>query len=178
MKLKGKNVLILIGPDFEDREVFYPQLRFKEEGAAVKCAGIGDKAYKGKYGVPLDVDGQCEEFVKESFDAVIIPGGWAPDKIRANKAALEIVRKASAQGKVVGAICHGGWVLASAGVVAGKTVTSFQNIKDDLINAGATWVDKEVAVDGCLVTSRMPGDLPAFCREIITLMVEAKVAAL
>ncbi len=175
MSLKGKKVLILIGPDFEDREVFYPQLRLQEEGATVKTAGIGEKAYKGKYGIPLEVDGQCEDFVKETFDAVIVPGGWAPDKIRANAAALEIIRKAARQGNVVAAICHGGWVLASAEVVQGRTVTSFQNIKDDLIHAGAIWVDEEVVVDGSFVTARKPADLGAFCREIIALLVSAKV---
>ncbi len=106
---------------------------------------------------------------------MVVPGGWAPDKIRANEAALEIVRKTLKADGVVAAICHAGWVLASADVVKGRTVTSFKNIKDDLIHAGATWVDKEVVVDGTLVTSRMPSDLPAFCRETIKLAARARV---
>jgi len=177
MELSGKNILILAGPDFEDRELFYPLYRFQEAGATVKVAGLGEKNYKGKYGVPIEVDGDCTDFLKQSWDAVVIPGGWAPDKIRANEAALEIVRKTMKAGNVVAAICHAGWVLASADVVKGKTVTSFINIKDDLIHAGAKWVDREVVVDGNLVTSRKPADLPAFCRETIKLLQKVKIPA-
>jgi protease I len=177
MELAGKHVLILAGPDFEDRELFYPYYRFLEAGATVKIAGIGDKTYKGKYGVPVEVDGQATEFLSQNWDAVIIPGGWAPDKIRANQAALEIVRKAMTAGNVVAAICHAGWVLASADVVKGKKLTSFENIKHDLIHAGAKWVDEEVVVDGNLVTSRKPADLPAFCRETLRLLQKSKVLA-
>jgi len=177
MELTGKQVLILAGPDFEDRELFYPLYRFQEAGATVKIAGIGEKNYKGKYGVPIEVDGSAEDLQSKNWDAVIIPGGWAPDKIRANQAALAIVQKAMKQGNVVAAICHAGWVLTSADVVKGKTVTSFENIKHDLIHAGATWVDKEVVVDGNLVTSRKPSDLPAFCRETMKLMQKAKIPA-
>ena len=176
MELTGKKVLILAGPDFEDRELFYPLYRLQEAGATVKVAGLGEKTYKGKYGVPIEVDGNAQDFVQETWHAVFIPGGWAPDKIRADKAALEIVRKAMSSGNIVAAICHAGWVLASADVVRGKTVTSFVNIKDDLIHAGAKWVDEEVVVDGNLVTSRKPADLPAFCRETIKLMAKTKVA--
>jgi protease I len=176
MELTGKKVIILAGPDFEDRELFYPLYRLQEAGATVKIAGLGDKTYKGKYGVPVDVDGSTESFVKEIWDAVIVPGGWAPDKIRADQQALEIVRKAI-KTNIVAAICHGPWVLASANVLQGKTLTSFVNIKDDLIHAGAKWVDEEVVVDGNLVTSRKPSDLPAFCREIIKLLAKVKIPA-
>jgi protease I len=175
MDAKGKKVLILAGPDFEDRELFYPLYRFQEAGANVKVAGIGEKTYKGKYGCPVDVDGQCEEFVSDHFDCVVIPGGWAPDKIRANQAALEIVRKAMKDGGVVAAICHAGWVLTSADIVKGRKVTSFANIKDDLIHAGATWVDEEVVVDGNLVTSRKPADLPAFVLAALKVMTLSRV---
>lgn len=177
MELKGKKVLIIAGPDFEDRELFYPQLRLVEAGATVKIAGIGEKSYKGKYGIPVEVNAQCEELAFETFDCVIIPGGWAPDKIRANHAALEIVRHTVKNGGVIASICHGPWVLASADVVRGKKLTSYKNIKDDLVNAGATWVDEEVVVDGNLVTSRNPGDLPAFCRELVKLMTRTTVRA-
>jgi len=175
MELVGKQILILAGPDFEDRELVVPYYRFLEAGATVKIAGIGQKQYKGKYGIPIEVDGQAAEFVGKNWDAVVIPGGWAPDKIRANEAALEIVRKTMKAGNVLAAICHAGWVLASADVVKGKTVTSFENIKHDLIHAGANWVDKEVVVDGNLVTSRKPADLPAFCRETMKLLQKAPV---
>ncbi|CAM6000449.1 unnamed protein product [Sphagnum balticum] len=176
MELSGKHILILAGPDFEDRELFYPFYRFQEAGATVRVAGIGEKTYKGKYGLSIDVDGQCEDYVGKHFDLVLIPGGWAPDKIRGNEMALDIVRKASREAAVA-AICHAGWVLASADVVGGKTLTSYGNIKDDLINAGAQWVDQEVVVDGNLITSRKPDDLPAFCREIIKLLASTKVPA-
>ena len=162
MDLTGKNVLIFAGPDFEDRELFYPLYRMREAGATVLIAGIGDKNYKGKYGVPIEVNGQCEQYTAANFDCVIVPGGWAPDKIRMNQAALDIVRKTNKQGAVVAAICHGGWVLASADVVKGKTVTSYKAIKDDMIHAGANWIDKEVVADGNIITSRMPDDIPAF----------------
>lgn len=177
MQLAGKNALIFAGPDFEDRELFYPLYRLREAGATVKVAGLGEKTYKGKYGVPIEVDGNCQEFVMQPWDCVIIPGGWAPDKIRANEAALEIVRRTAKGGGVVAAICHGGWVLASADIVRNKTLTSYKNIKDDLIHAGANWVDKEVVVDGSLITSRTPDDLPAFMREIVGLTARVKVTA-
>lgn len=177
MELSGKNVLILAGPDFEDRELTYPYYRFLEAGANVKIGGIGEAKYKGKYGVPIDVDGQCEDFKKQKWDVVVIPGGWAPDKIRANEAALAIVRETNKQGGIIAAICHAGWVLASADILKGRKATSFQNIKDDLIHAGCDWVDCEVVVDGNLVTSRKPADLPAFCREVLKLAARAKVPA-
>jgi len=170
MLLKGKKALIVAGPDFEDRELFYPYYRLLEEGVEVKIAGIGDRQYKGKYGVPIEVDGQCEEFTGEVFDAVIIPGGWAPDKIRANEAALEIVADTFKKGGVVSAICHGPWVLASAEILNGRKVTSYKNIRHDLIHAGAAWSDAEVVVDGNLITSRTPADLPAFMTAIVKQM--------
>lgn len=176
MELLNKRALILAGPDFEDRELFYPMYRFREAGAAVMVAGIGERSYKGKYGIPVDVDGSCEEFANQHWDIVVVPGGWAPDKIRMDAAALKIVRETLSHDGVVAAICHGGWVIASADVVRGKKVTSFKAIKDDLIHAGASWVDEEVVVDGNLVTSRCPADLPAFCRQVILLAMKAKVA--
>ena len=167
MELNGKKALIIAGPAYEDRELFYPYYRYLEAGATVKVAGIGEKTYTGKYGVPVEVDGQCEEYLNEKWDLVVIPGGWAPDKIRANQAALDIVKKAVKNNALVASICHGPWVLASAGVVKGKKVTSYKNIKDDLVNAGANWVDEEVVVDENIITSRTPADLPAFCRATI-----------
>lgn len=177
MELNGKKVLIIAGPSFEDRELFYPQLRLLEAGATVKIAGIGEKEYKGKYGIPITVDFQTDDQLAlgEQWDAVIVPGGWAPDKIRANKSALEIVRQVVKRGGVIASICHGPWVFASADVIKGKTLTSYPNIKDDLINAGAQWVDKEVVVDGGIVTSRTPADLPAFCRELVKTMMKVAV---
>jgi protease I len=177
MEMKGQKVLILAGPDFEDRELFYPLYRFQEAGAEVRVAGLGEKTYKGKYGLPVDVDGRCEDFTNQDWDVVVVPGGWAPDKIRMNAAALQIVKKAAEKGRVVAAICHGGWVLASADVVRGKKVTSYPAIKDDLIHAGADWVDQDVVESHGIVTSRTPADLPVFCREIIRVATRGKVSA-
>ncbi len=177
MDLKHVQVAILLGPQFEDREVTYPYYRLLETNASVKLLGIGEQTYTGKYGIPLNVDGQCADYVNRQFDLVIIPGGFAPDKIRANQSALDIVRYANDHKAVVAAICHGAWVLASANIVKGKKITCYENIKDDVINAGAKWLDQEVVVDGNLVTSRKPDDLPAFCREIIKLLQLAKVKA-
>lgn len=167
MELSGKKVLIPIGPDYQDLEVWYPKLRLTEAGAEVTCAGIGDETYYGKNGYPINVDVQIEECSAEDFDAIVIPGGWAPDKIRMNEHAVDIVRTMHKEGKVVASICHAGWVLVSAGILEGKKATSYIAIKDDMITAGADWIDSEVVVDENLITSRKPDDLPAFCREII-----------
>ncbi len=162
-----KKVMIFAEKDYEDLELWYPKLRLTEEGFQVVVAGTGEKSYKGKNGYPLEVDGNIKDYNEKEFDAVIIPGGWAPDRLRRYKEVLDFVREMHAAGKVVAAICHAGWVLASAGIVKGKNVTCFVAIKDDMINAGAKYSDKEVVVDGNLITSRKPADLPAFCREII-----------
>jgi protease I len=165
--MSGKKVLLFAGPDFEDREMLYPYFRFLEAGAQVLVAGLGEKTYKGKCGIPIDTDGAYRDFVGQHFDALIIPGGWAPDKIRMDEAALQLVRDAMKQGAVVASICHGPWVLTSADVVRGRKVTSYKAIKDDLIHAGGLWVDEEVVIDGSLITSRTPFDLPAFCKAIL-----------
>lgn len=176
-ELTGKKVLILAGPDYEDSELIYPRFRFIEAGAEVIVAGLGEKTYTGKRGTSIDVDKNIDDCVNTQWDIVIAPGGWSQDKVRMNQNALEIVRKTADNGEaVVAAICHGAWTLASANVVNGKTVTSYPSIKDDLINAGATWVDEEACVDGNIVTSRTPDDLPAFCKTIIGLMVKKPAA--
>lgn len=167
MELSGKKVLIPIGPGYQDLEVWYPKLRLTEAGAEVICAGIGDKSYTGKNGYPINVDVQIEDCSADDFDAIVIPGGWAPDKIRMNEHAVGMVKTMFDEGKVVASICHAGWVLVSAGLLEGKKVTSYIAIKDDMIAAGADWTDGEVVVDDNLITSRKPDDLPAFCREII-----------
>lgn len=179
MTLQNKNVLIFAGPDFEDRELFYPLYRFEEAGCKVTVAGLGETVYKGKYGVPVETDGRCEDYVNHDWDLVVVPGGWAPDKIRMNDSALEIVRNTLTRGGVVSAICHAGWVLASANVIKNRKVTGYKAIKDDMVNAGGVWVDEEVVVDtsgkGVLVTSRTPADLPAFCAAIVQVL--SKTAA-
>ena len=124
-------------------------------------------AYASKHGYPVKADVQAEQVDAVEYDAVVIPGGFAPDLMRRSPAMVKLVRDAFNQGKVVAAICHAGWMPVSAGILRGKRATSFFSIKDDLVNAGATWVDAEVVVDGNLITSRKPDDLPAFCREIV-----------
>ena len=168
MKLQGKRVALLAENMYQEMELWVPFYRLKEEGAEVKVVGH-DKAtsYASKNGYPVSVDVQADAISAVEFDAVVVPGGYAPDMMRRSPAMVRLVREAFQQGKVVAAICHAGWMLASADVVRGKNVTSWPSIKDDLVHAGANWVDQEVVVDGNLVTSRKPDDIPAFCREIV-----------
>jgi protease I len=168
MTLKGKRVAILAENMYQEMELWVPYYRLKEEGAEVKVVGAGGaKSYASKHGYPVNVDAQAEAVSAVEFDAVVVPGGYAPDMMRRHDAMVRLVREAAQQGKVVAAICHAGWMLASAGVIKGRKLTSFFSIKDDMSNAGAQWVDQEVVVDGNLITSRKPDDLPAFCREIV-----------
>lgn len=171
MKLKGKKVAILIEHHYQDLEVWYPYYRLKEEGAEVLFVGTGSAPdYSGKYGYPAEADTTADELKVQDYDAVVVPGGWAPDFLRRYPAVTDFVRDMDKAGKVVAAICHAGWVLASAGVAKGRTLTCFSAIKDDVVNAGGKFVDQEVAVDRNLVTSRKPDDLPAFCRAIIEVL--------
>jgi len=169
MQLNGKKVAVLVADDYEDLEVWYPYYRIKEAGAEVKVVGTSQSTdvVQSKHGYPIQIDLRADKANPDEFDAVIVPGGWAPDRLRRCEATLSFVKKLSEQGKVIAAICHGGWVLVSANVLKGKRATSFSAIKDDMINAGANWVDGEVVVDGNLITSRTPADIPAFSREII-----------
>ena len=168
MKIQGKRVALLVEDLYQDQEVWYPFYRLKEEGAEVVVVGSGSaKTYTSKHGYPIDADQAASEVSAADFDGVIIPGGYAPDLMRRYSAMVDLVREAFEGGKVVAAICHAGWMLASAGVLKGKQATCFFAIKDDIVNAGATYLDHEVVQDGNLITSRVPGDLPAFCRTII-----------
>src|SRR6266699_2141485 len=144
MKLAGKRIAILAENMNQEMELWVPYYRFREEGAEVKVVGAGGaKSYASKLGYPVTVDVQADQVKAVEFDAVVVPGGYAPD------------------------ICHAGWMLVSAGIVNGRRATSFFSIKDDLVAAGAKWEDSEVVVDGNLITSRKPDDLPAFCRAIV-----------
>lgn len=160
-------VVILAGPEYEDLELWYPKLRLEEAGYETKIAGLGERSYAGKHGYPCQVDGHVNEFIADALDGIVCPGGWAPDKIRRDPGALRLVRALHESGKLVAAICHGPWILISAGIVRGRTLTSSRGIKDDLENAGATWVDEPVVVDGNIVSSRVPKDLPAFGLAIV-----------
>ncbi|MCX5726678.1 MAG: type 1 glutamine amidotransferase [Candidatus Saganbacteria bacterium] len=168
MTLKGKRIAILIEKQYQDLEVWFPALRLREEGAAVLFVGTGaEKVYHGKYGYPAEEDRSIDNVRPDEFDAVIIPGGFAPDFMRRYPAVAKFVQEMSEKGKLVASICHGAWILVSANILKGKTATCFSGIKDDVINAGAKYVDEEVVVDGNLITSRKPEDLPAFCKKII-----------
>ena len=168
MKLQGKRIAILAENMDQEMELWVPYYRLREEGAEVKVIGAGGaKSYTSKHGYPVSVDVQADQVKAVEFDAVIVPGGYAPDMMRRHPAMVTLVREATQQGKVVAAICHAGWMLVSAGILEGRKATSFFSIKDDLVAAGADWQDAEVVVDGNLITSRNPNDLPAFCRAII-----------
>ncbi len=167
-RLKGKRVAIFAEDLYEDLELWYPLLRLKEEGSEVVVVGSGEaRVHHGKYGYPVTVDKAIREVDVEQFQAVVVPGGYAPDRMRRHPAMVAFIREMARHGKIVAAICHGPWMLASAEVVAGKTVTCFSAIKDDLVHAGATYKDAEVVVDGNLITARQPSDLPAFLDAII-----------
>ncbi|MBV9280157.1 MAG: type 1 glutamine amidotransferase [Chloroflexi bacterium] len=167
MELSGKRVALLAEDLYEDLELLYPLYRLREAGAEVTVVGPRAKTYTSKHGYPIEADRASADVQASDFDAVIIPGGYAPDKMRRDPALVGLVRDAFAAGKVVASICHAGWMLAEADVCRGRTLTSVGAIKTDLINAGAHWVDREVVRDGNLVTSRTPADLPAYCRTII-----------
>jgi protease I len=167
-RLRGKRAAIFAEDLYEDLELWYPLLRLQEEGAEVVVVGPGDATeHRGKYGYPVTVDKPISAVNPGQFDALVIPGGYAPDRMRRHAGMVALVREMARGGKIVAAICHGAWMLASAEVVAGKNVTCFFAIKDDLVHAGATYQDDEVVIDGNLITSRKPADLPAFLRAII-----------
>ena len=166
--LEGRHIAVLAEDLYEDLELWYPLLRLREAGAEVMVVGPGPaRTHTSKHGYEVEVDKLVGEVDAADFDAVIIPGGYAPDRMRRHAAMVALVRTAAQSNKVVAAICHAGWMLASAEVLRGRNVTGFYAIKDDLIHAGARYQDAEVVVDGKLITSRQPGDLPAFCRAII-----------
>ncbi len=174
MRLQGKRIAILAENLYQEMELWVPYYRMREEGAEVKVVGAGGAtSYTSKHGYPVAVDVQADRVRAVEFDAVIVPGGYAPDLMRRHPAMVQLVREAAQQGRVVAAICHAGWMLCSAGVVKGRRATSFFSIKDDMVAAGADWVDAEVVVDGNLITSRKPDDLPAFCRAIVAALGKA-----
>ncbi|AZV60822.1 MULTISPECIES: type 1 glutamine amidotransferase domain-containing protein [Peribacillus] len=171
MRLAGKKIISLVHHDFEDLELWYPILRLKEEGAIVHLAGEkANETYIGKYGVPAISDYEYGSINAREYDAILVPGGWAPDKIRRFPEVLSLLQSMEENKKPIGQICHAGWVLISAKILQGKNVTSTPGIKDDMENAGATWIDEPVVVDGNLVSSRRPPDLPDYLRELINVI--------
>ncbi len=175
MKLKGKRIAILAEDLYQEMEIWYPLYRMREEGAEVQVIGSGRiDTFKGKSGYPIRADYAVGQVRAQDFDAIIIPGGYAPDLMRRYPPMIQFVREAASEGKLIAVICHGLWVPISAGILKGKRATGFFSIKDDIVNAGAEYVDEEVVRDGLLITSRVPDDLPAFCRAIIEALSEPK----
>lgn len=168
--LTKRRILMFVDDVYEDLELWYPWLRLEEAGADVVVAGPEIRTYSGKHGYPATANARLETVEEGSFDGLVIPGGFAPDKLRRDPRVLEITRNIHEAGKFVAYICHAGWIPISARIVEGKTVTSTPGIKDDLENAGARWVDRPVVVDGNHITARRPPDLPEFLKEILAFL--------
>ncbi|HEY2843996.1 MAG TPA: type 1 glutamine amidotransferase domain-containing protein [Bryobacteraceae bacterium] len=177
MQLSGKKFALLVDNMYQEMEAWYPLYRFREAGAQVITVGAkAGETYTSKHGYPVHCDKAYDQVSAADFDGVIVPGGFAPDLMRRHAKALQLVRDLDAQGKLVASICHAAWVLCSAGILKGRKATCFFSIKDDVMNAGAEYMDMEVVVDRNLVTSRMPDDLPAFCRAAIAVAAGEPVA--
>jgi protease I len=174
--LEGKRIAILAEEDFEDSELVEPLRAMKNAGARVIIVGSGTKqSYKGKRGsATITADVTADKVKAEDFDAIIVPGGYAPDKMRLHQSMIDLVRKAHDLGKVIAAVCHGPQLLISAGVVRGRRVTSWPSVTVDLQNAGANWVDEPVVQDGNIITSRKPADLPRFNKAIVEALVRQR----
>lgn len=171
LSLSGKRVLCFVGDVYEDLELWYPKLRLQEAGAHVTVAGAeAETKYAGKHGYPCVSDAAIADMDVNDFHGVVCPGGFMPDKLRRDSKVLDLVRGFHEQGKLVAAICHGGWIPISAQVYKGVRVTGSPGIKDDLVNAGAIWEDASVVVDRHFVSSRKPDDLPDFCRAMIDVL--------
>ena len=177
MELQGKRAAILVEQQYQEMEVWYPLYRLREAGCKVTLVGPeAGQSYPSKLGYPVKSDKAAKDVTANDFDLLVIPGGFAPDFMRRTEAMIRLVSDMAEQGKVVAAICHGPWVLCSTQALKGKKATCFFAIKDDVINAGANYVDAEVVRDGTLVTSRKPDDLPAFMQAIFQAVKEAKPA--
>ena len=162
-----RSALVLVESAYEDLELWYPKIRLEEEGLRVVVAGPERIRYQGKHGYPCTPDRTIDEVQADEFAALVIPGGWAPDRLRRLPKVLELVRAFDQARKPIAMICHAGWVPISARILKGRTVTGVSAIRDDLENAGARFVDQSVVVDGNLISSRTPADLPDFCSALV-----------
>lgn len=160
-------VLAFVGDIYEDLELWYPKLRLEEAGYATRLAAHELKTYAGKHGYPAAADLLLDDARSADYAGLLIPGGFMPDKLRRDAKVLSLTREFFEQGKLVAFICHGGWIPISAKILKGRKVTGSRGIKDDLENAGASWVDEPVVVDGNLVSSRTPLDLPHFAKAMV-----------
>lgn len=177
MRLTGKRIAILVADGVEDLEFYVPLMRLQEEGAEVLAAAIDLKPVHGKNGLEIVPTTRVESLESDELFALIVPGGWAPDKLRRHRAVVDLVREMDSAGKTIAIICHGGLVAISAGIVRGRRSTGSLGIKDDLVNAGAVWVDEPAFRDGNQVWGRIVADIPAFCRELVAALVDAADAA-
>jgi protease I len=169
MSLQGRKILVLAADYFEESELLYPVIRLREENADVVVAGVTRDAVKGKSGYgPYPVDVAVDEVDAAEFDAVVVPGGFAPDLLRRSSRVLDLVRHFDEAGKPLAIVCHGGWVPVSAGILRDRTVTSVAAIRDDLVNAGADWIDEPVVVDRNLISAQLPRDLGPWMKALIT----------
>jgi len=163
-----KKILSLVDDIYEDLELWYPKIRLEEEGWFVTVAGPeANRTYKGKHGYPCPVTTDIADVESGDYDALLVPGGFAPDKLRRDANVLRLVREFHEQNKLIAFICHAGWILISAGILKGRTVTSTIGIKDDMTNAGATWLNQALVVDGNLISSRTPADLAVFAKALV-----------
>ena len=177
MRLKGKRIAILVAEGVEDLEFYVPLMRLQEEGAEVVSAGTDLEPVRGKHGLEITPNVRVDSLKSSELLGLVVPGGWAPDKLRRHAAVTSLVRDMDAAGKTVAIICHGGLVAISAGILRGRRATGSLGIKDDLINAGAIWVDSPAFRDGNLVWGRIVADIPDFCRELVAALVEASAAS-
>ena len=171
-KLNGKVVVTLVAEGVEDLEYYVPLMRLQEEGARVLSAGLDLKPVRGKNGLIISPDTTLDALNANELFGIIVPGGWAPDKLRRYPIVTGLVRAMNDVNKPIGIICHGGLIAISAGIVRGRRATGSLGIKDDLVNAGATWADEAAFRDGNQVWGRVVADIPDFCRELVALMIE------
>ncbi|MGB8215133.1 MAG: type 1 glutamine amidotransferase domain-containing protein [Anaerolineales bacterium] len=172
MRLQGKKIVTLVAEGVEDLEYYVPLMRLREEGAQVISAGLDLKPLHGKNGLVITPDAIIETLQAKDLFALVIPGGWAPDQLRRHKKVTDLVRQMDEMKKPIGIICHAGLVAISAGILKGRRATGSLGIKDDLINAGATWVDEAAFRDGNLIWGRIVADIPAFCRELVAALLD------
>ena len=177
MRLQGKKIAILVAQDVEDLEYYVPLMRLQEEGAQIFTAALEIKPIHGKGGLEIKPDTTIESLKADELFALVVPGGWAPDKLRRHSAVTDLVHEMDGQGKTIGIICHGGLIAISAGIMKGRRATGSLGIKDDIVNAGGTWVDEPAFRDGNLIWGRVVADIPDFCRELVQALVERQAEA-
>ena len=177
MRLQGKKIATLVAEGVEDLEYYVPMMRLQEEGAEVLTAALDLKTIHGKNGLEITPDTKIESLNADNLFALVVPGGWAPDKLRRHSAVKDLVKAMDSKGKTIGIICHGGLIAISAGIMKGRRATGSLGIKDDILNAGGSWADEPAFREGNLVWGRVVADIPDFCRELVQALTENIEAA-